>query len=156
MREKLGRLVRNWIPGRTGVGADVDGSCGVVGGSNKNARGGTVEDIRSLVKGNESQALEVTVVGIPLWTRAEGSDSLEGRHLGESRAAVGRLPQTVTASGTEKNDLGVFGVDGESLAHSATRHIAADLEGERGDLPGLTLVGAAGDTSIVGIPVTWY
>jgi len=140
MREELGRLVRNRTPGGTRVGADVDGSGGVVGGTNKDARSGTVDRLGGLIKGNESQTLEVTVVGITLWTRAEGTDGLKRRQLGESRAAVSGLPQAVAASGTEKKDLGVLGVDGKSLARATTRHVTANLEWKRGDLPGLTLV----------------
>lgn len=152
MGEELGRLVGNRIPRGTGVGADVDRSRGVVRCTNEDSRSSTIDGLRSLIKGNKSQSLEIAVVRVALRTRAEGADSVERRHLGEIRAAVGGLPQSVPTPGTKENDLGVLGVDSKALTHASTRHIAANLEGKCRDLPGLALIRAAGKGSIVGIP----
>lgn len=152
MREELGRLVGNRAPGSTSVGADIDRSRGVVSGTDEDPGSGTVDSLRGLIEGDESQALKVAVVRISLSAGAEGTDGLERRDLGEGRAAVGGLPQAVTAPGTEIENFGVLGVDGKTLAHSATGHVTADLEGERGGLPGLALVRTAGNGSIVGVP----
>lgn len=154
MGEELGRLVGNRAPGSTSVGADVDGSGGVVSGTNEDAGSGTVDGLRSLIEGDEGQTLKVAVVGISLGAGAVGTDGLERRDLRESRAAVGGLPQAVAAPGTEKENFGVLGVDGKTLTHASPRHVTADFKGKRGDLPGLALVGAAGDASIVGVPMT--
>lgn len=152
--EELGGLVGNGAPCSTGISADVDRSCGIVGGANKDAGSGTVDGLGGLIECNKGQPLKVAVVGISLRTGAEGTDGLKRRDLGESRASVGGLPQAVAAPGTEIQDLGVLGVDGETLARSAAGHVSADLEGERGDLPGLALVRAAGNGAVVGVPET--
>lgn len=62
------------------------------------------------------------------------------------------LPQTVAAAGTKEDNLRVLGVDGQPLTSSAARHVAANLEGKGGSLPGLALVGAARKCSILGVP----
>lgn len=154
MGEELGRLVGNMAPGGTGVGADVDRGGRVVSSTDKDARRGAVNGLGGLVKGDKGQALDVAVVGVSLGARAEGAHGLEGGHPGEGRAAVGGLPQAVAAPGAKVDDVRVLGVDGEALARPAAGHVAADLEGERGDLPCLAPVGAAGNGAVVGVPET--
>lgn len=150
--EELGRLVGNGAPGSTSVGADVDRSRSVVSGTDEDPGSGTVDSLGGLIESDERQTLKVAVVRISLSTRAEGTNGLERRDLGEGRAAVGGLPQAVAAPGTEIDDLGVLRVDGKTLAHAASGHVTTDLEGERGGLPGLALVGTAGNGTIVGVP----
>lgn len=150
--KELGRLVGNRAPGSTGVGADVDRSRSVISGTDEDPGSGPVDSLGGLIESDERQTLKISVVGISLSTRAEGSDGLERRDLGEGRAAVGGFPQAVAAPGTEIDDVGVLWVDGKTLAHAATGHVTADLEGERGGLPGLALVRTAGKGTIVGVP----
>lgn len=66
--------------------------------------------------------------------------------------SVCALPQTVAAAGTEEDNLRVLGVDSQPLTHSTAGHVAADLEGKSGGLPGLSLVGATCERPILGVP----
>ncbi|TKW53297.1 hypothetical protein CTA1_2369 [Colletotrichum tanaceti] len=210
VREELGRLVGDGAPGRAGVVADVDRGGGVVGGPDEDSRGGAVDDLGRLVKGDKRQALsispvsvlyvfclapsrarqklsrsevkthlEIAVVGIRLRAGAESPHGLERSDLMERSAwresvntiiqcifqvqirrrrgpeldgclltAIRALPQAIAAASTKVENLRVLGVDSKPLAHSAAGHVAADLEGQRGELPSLALVGAAGDGAI--------
>ncbi|KAI6758412.1 hypothetical protein HG530_010652 [Fusarium avenaceum] len=101
------------------------------------------------------RTLDITVVSRAVASVGdESADIGERGDLGKALSAISALPETVSTSCTEVDDIGILWVNGETLAHSSAGHVAAYFEGEFGEAPGSALVITDTDGTFVGVPVT--
>lgn len=84
--------------------------------------------------------------------RDQSSTIGERADLGPGDTSIGTLPKAIAASRPEVENVGVLGVDGESLASAPTRHVASNLEGEICRGPCVSSILGSDDRSRVRVP----
>ncbi len=152
MRQEPGGLARHPRPRRAGVGALVDVVL-LVGHADVDGPGRLPRRTGALVEGDPEDALVVVEVPVGI-TGVLGVVARVGErgHLGPGHAGVRAAPQAVAAGRAEVQGAVAVGVDRQPLPHAPARHVAADLERQRGLLPGGPAVGGPQDGAVVGVP----
>src|SRR5690606_2320161 len=153
VRYVAGGLAGHALPGGAAVGGAVDGLV-LVGHADVDRLGGLAAGGAGGVEDHPDHARLVALVAVGV-VRIVGVVAGVGeiRHLRPGLAVVGAPPQPVAVGRAEVEDAVAVGVHGQPLAHAPAGHVAAQLERQLADPPGLTPVGRAQDRAVVGVPV---
>src|SRR5580704_2331779 len=81
-----------------------------------------------------------------------GARVREGLDLRPCFARIRAAPETVAAPGSQVKNVIVVGVNGQTLAHTAAGHVAADLEGQVNSLESAAVVLRAEDRAVLARP----